>query len=311
MAMENYPRNMSEFEQLFSDEDACIDYLVKVRWPSGVTCSYCGCKRLWRSGLLFSCAACKQQTRIMAGTIFQDTHLPLRTWFRAIWWVVTPKNGASALSLHRLLGVSYKTAWSLLHKLRRAMVRPGRSRLEGAVEVDEAYVGGLEEGVTGRQANHKALVAIAVQENGKKIGRIRMRVIDSASGANLLSFIEDNIEPGSLVHTDGWSGYSGVKAKGYQHQVSIMKKEGQDCLPRVHLVISLLKRWILGTHQGAISKAHLEYYLDEFTFRFNRRTSGNRGKLFHRLIEQAVMTEPVTFAKISKHSRPYVGNRKR
>ena len=195
---------------------------------------------------------------IMAGTIFQDTHLSLQVWFRAIWWVVTPKNGASAFSLHRSLGISYKTAWSLLHKLRRAMVRTGRSRLEGSVEVDETYVGGLEEGVAGRKAHHKALVVIAAQENGKKIGRIRMQVIEFASGSNLLSFIENNVEPGSLVHTDGWSGYSALKAKGYQHQVSIIKKEGVDCLPRIHLVASLLKRWILGTHQGAIIKSHLE-----------------------------------------------------
>ena len=164
---------------------------------------------------------------------------------------------------------------------------------------------GLEEGVRGRETERKAMVVIAAQEDGKKIGRIRMRKIDDASGESLLSFIEESIESGSTVHTDGWRGYSGVEAKGYRHKVSVLSQKGPGVMPRVHRVASLLKRWILGTHQGAVSKVHLDYYLDEFTFRFNRRTSGNRGKLFHRLMQQAVLTGPVPFAKITKHSRPY------
>ena len=142
------------------------------------------------------------------------------------------------------------------------------------------------------------------------MGRIRMRRIESASGKNLLSFIEDNIDTGSLVHTDGWRGYSGVKKKGYHHEVSILKESGPEALPRVHLVASLLKRWMLGTHQGAISIAHMEHYLDEFVFRFNRRTSKSRGKLFLRLIEQAVQTPPVPFSNITKHSRQYKPTKK-
>ena len=303
--MDNYPTTMTDFECRFSDEASCLDYLAEIRWPDGVLCVHCGGAKLWRAGQLYVCGHCKGHTRIMAGTIFQDTHLPLQLWFRAIWWVVTQKNGTSALGLKRVLGLSYKTTWSLLHKIRRAMVRPERSRLSGRIEVDEVYVGGLEEGVHGRQTATKAMVLIAVQEDGTKMGRIRMRRTESASGANLLSFIEDNIDPGSLVHTDGWRGYSGVKEKGYQHDVSILKECGPEALPRVHLVASLLKRWMLGTHQGAISIAHLEYYLDEFVFRFNRRTSKSRGKLFLRLIEQAVQTQPVPFSKITKHSRQY------
>lgn len=309
--MDDFPKTMPEFERRFCSEAACLDFLISVRWPDGVRCAQCGADKLWRVGNIFECATCKHQTRVMAGTIFQDTHLPLQTWFRAIWWVVTQKNGASALGLNRILGLSYKTTWSLLHKIRRAMVRPGRSRLSGCVEVDEAYVGGLDEGVRGREKGPKALVVIAAQEDGKKIGRIRMRVIDDASAGNLIPFIEETIEPGSTVHTDAWRGYSGVTKKGYQHQISILKETGSEELPRVHLVTSLLKRWILGTHQGAISKAHLEYYLDEFTFRFNRRSSGSRGKLFRRLIEQAVLTPPVPFSKITKHSRPYAPAKKK
>ena len=303
--MDGFPRTMPEFEAAFGTEAACLDYLIDIRWLYGVRCSHCEGEKLWRVGRVFECAACGRQIRIMAGTIFQDTHLPLRTWFRAMWWVVTQKNGASALGLKRVLGLSYKTAWSLLHKFRRAMVRPGRDRLSGRVEVDEIYVGGLEEGVSGRETERKALVVIAAQEDGKKIGRIRMRKIADASGKSLLPFIKESIELGSTVHTDGWTGYVGVEAKGYRHKVSILSQKGPQVMPRVHRVASLLKRWILGTHQGAVSKVHLDYYLDEFTFRFNRRTSGSRGKLFYRLMQQAVLTGPVPFARITQHSRPY------
>ena len=308
--MDGFPKTMPEFERCFASEDACFDYLVAVRWPKGVQCTHCGTQKLWRIGPVFECASCNHQSRVMAGTIFQDTHLPLQTWFRAMWWVVTQKNGASALGLNRVLGLTYKTTWSLLHKIRRAMVRVGRERLAGCVEVDETYVGGLEEGVRGREKSNKALVIIAAQEDGKKIGRIRMRRIDDASGGNLHSFIEDMIEPGSTVHTDAWRGYSGIEGKGYRHKISILKETGPEEMPRVHLVASLLKRWILGTHQGAISKVHLEYYLDEFVFRFNRRSSGSRGKLFRRLMEQAVLTPPVPFSRITKHSRPYTPPKK-
>jgi transposase-like protein len=303
--MEDFPRTMPEFEAFFCTEAVCLNFLINVRWPHGVRCAHCDGEKLWQVGLVFECAACGRQTRVLAGTIFQDTHLPLRTWFRAMWWVVTQKNGTSALGLKRLLGLSYRTAWHLLHKLRRAMVRPGRDRLSGRVEVDEIFIGGLEEGVKGRETERKAMVVIAAQEDGKKIGRIRMHRIADASGESLLSFIEESIEPGSTVHTDGWLGYTGVVDKGYRHKVSILSQKGPAVMPRVHRVASLLKRWILGTHQGAVSKVHLDYYLDEFAFRFNRRTSGSRGKLFYRLMQQAVLTGPVPFAKITKHSRPY------
>src|SRR4029453_3671650 len=184
--------------------------------------------------------------------------------------------------------------WSWLHKLGRAMGRPGRDRLTGWVEVDETYLGGLEEGTAGRGVEEKALIVIAAQADGKRIGRIRMRVIQDASAASLHPFIQDCIEPGSTVHTDGWLGYSGLK--GFDHEVSKIRrrKEASALLPRVHMVVSLLKRWLTGTHQGAVSHKHLPYYLDEFTFRFNRRRSKSRGKLFFRLLQQAAATGPMT-----------------
>lgn len=299
---------MAELEAEFSTEEACLEYLFAVRWPEGFRCPRCGQGKAWRTSRLFECSSCGYQTSVIAGTIFQDTHKPLTVWFRAIWWMTTQKYGASALGLQRILGLSYKTTWAWLHKLRRAMVRPGRDPLLGSIEVDETYLGGLEEGVHGRESQKKALVAIAAQEDGKRIGRIRMRKIPDASSDSLLPFVIDSIEPGSTVHTDGWGGYQGLEAKGYRHEVTVLRKKkrtASELLPRVHRVASLLKRWILGTFQGAVSTEHLDYYLDEFTFRFNRRTSRSRGMLFYRLLQQAVIVDPVPFAQITKHSRAY------
>jgi transposase-like protein len=219
-----------------------------------------------------------------------------------MWWVTSQKNGASALGLQRVLGLgSYKTAWSWLHKLRRAMVRLGRDRLSGRVEVDETYLGGPEQGMAGRRTEKKALIVVAAQEDGKGIGRIRMKRVPDASADSLLPFVEASVEPGSVVHTDGWESYRGLKEKGYAHEVTLLRRRKEsacDLLPRVHRVVSLLKRWLLGTHQGAVSRDHLDYYLDEFTFRFNRRRSRHRGKLFFRLVQQAVQTEPVPYGRL-------------
>lgn len=297
-----------EFEARFSSETACRDYLFDLRWPDGFICPRCGHGKAWpATQMLFQCTECDYQVSVIAGTVFQDTHKPLRLWFRAVWWVVTQKNGASVLGLQKILGLkSYKTAWAWLHKIRRAMVRPGRDRLSSRVEVDETYVGGSEEGVMGRETETKALVVIAAEEEGERIGRIRMRRVADASGASLIPFIVDAIEPGSVVHTDGWSGYRGVTGEGYVHEVTKLARESESTvksMPRVHRVASQLKRWLLGTHQGAVSAEHLDYYLDEFTFRFNRRTSRSRGKLFYRLMQQAVAVGPSPYKDMVKHVR--------
>ena len=226
----------------------------------------------------------------------------MTVWFRAMWWMTSQKNGISALGLQRALSWgSYQTAWVCLHKLRRAMVRPGRERLAGIVEADETYLGGLEEGVRGRQTASKALIAVAAEEDGKGIGRIRMRRIADASAHSLISFVQESVEPGSVVHTDGWLGYEPLQGSGYIHRLTFLRgqqKSPSELLPRVHRVVSLLKRWLLGTHQGAVSIEHLDGYLDEFTFRFNRRKSHSRGKLFYRLAQQAVAVEPTTYKAI-------------
>lgn len=288
-----------ELEERFSTEKACVDYLAALRWPEGFLCSRCGGNQAWkatRSRLV--CRKCGWETSVTAGTIFADSRLPLRLWFRAIWQVVTQKDGASAMGLQRVLGLgSYRTAWSLLHKLRRAMVRPGRDRLCGPVEVDECYIGATEPGKNGRQAGRKVLVVAAVEcEGRRKIGRIRLSKIAAANATELEAFIGDAIEPGAIVRTDDWSGYRGLRAKGcYKHDPTPMRASSESeevTLLRVHLVFSLLKRWLMSTHQGAVRHSHLDYYLDEFTFRFNLRKSASRGKLFYRLLQQAATIGP-------------------
>jgi len=301
----DYPRTQAEFETWFSTEEACRAYLVQLRWPDGFGCPKCGGAKAWPvRRLLLQCAACGRQTSVTAGTIFQDTRTPLSVWFRAMWIVTSQKTGASALALQQVLGLgSYQTAWTWLHKLRRAMVRPGRDRLAGRVEVDETFVGGLEEGVRGRGAEKKALIVVAVEEKGPGMGRIRLKRVADGSADNLQGFIDEVVEPGSRVHTDGWLGYDRVKAHGYRHRITFLSdhlEPASELLPRVHLVVSLLKRWLLGTHQGAVSLEHLDYYLDEFTFRFNRRRSRHRGMLFFRLAQQAVQVGPAPYRALVK-----------
>ena len=306
--MEEYPGTLPEFERRFSTEQACRDYLFRLRWPQGFRCPRCGSEKAWPVGpLLFQCAGCDYKVSVTAGTLFQGTRKPLTLWFRTMWWVTSQKNGASALGLQQVLGLgSYETAWTWLHKLRRAMVRPGRDRLSGRVEVDETYLGGLEEGTRGRGTTKKALIAVAAQEDGKGVGRIRMRRVKNASAKELHPFVEESVERGSVVHTDGWEGYTGLPDKGYKHEVTVLsqrEESASDLLPRVHRVASLLKRWLMGTHQGAVSHEHLDYYLDEFTFRFNRRRSRHRGKLFYRLVQQAVAVKPVPYRSLVAQCR--------
>jgi transposase-like protein len=296
--MEDYPRSAEEFERRFATESNCREYLVSLRWPGGFCCPACkGAKAVLVRATLFQCSKCRRQTSATAGTIFQDTRKPLKTWFRAMWYVTSQKNGASALGLQRVLDLkSYETAWAWLHKLRRAMVRPDRDRLGGWIEVDEAMVGGEEEGASGRQTIKKTWVAIAAQVDGPGTGRIRMRAVKDCSAASLHPFIQDCIEQGSMIHTDGWQGYSGLEQKGYRREIAKLsnRKDASKLMPRVHRVVSLLKRWLLGTHQGSVAYYYLPYYLDEFTFRFNRRKSKSRGKLFFRLMQNAANTPPNT-----------------
>lgn len=302
---EDYPRTLMELERRFSDESSCRIYLTALRWPEGFVCPGCQSREsLEIRRALWRCMSCRREVSVTAGTIFQDSKLPLMLWIRAIWQVTAQKNGVSAMGLQRVLGLgSYKTSWTLLHKLRRAMVRPGRERLHGLVEVDEAYWGGEEDDVRGRQTYEKALIAIAAEVDGEGIGRIRLRHIPDTNRATLHGFITDSIDPGSTVQTDGLQAYR--ELSGYVHDRRVQKHQPEDAahlLPRAHRVISLLKRWLLGTHQGAVGADYLQDYLDEFTFRFNRRTSASRSKLFFRLAQQAVQVAPTTYDALGKHN---------
>ena len=295
----DYPTDLSQFDRFFPDEEACAGYLQGLRWPEGFVCPKCGhAGEAWRMRRgLFLCSQCRAQTSVTAGTIFEGTRKPLKLWFIAAWEITSHKYGANATDIKRMLGFkSYETAWSWLHKLRRAMVRPDRERLLGMVEVDEIYVGGEEKGVHGRETEKKAIVAVAVEVvDEKRLGRVRLRRVADVSGDALRPFVEEAVEPGSSVLTDAWGGYTGLSGLGYDHLVvnqSASPDPAHVLMQAVHRIAALVKRWLLGTYQGAVSREHLNYYLDEYTFRFNRRSSRSRGLLFHRLLEQAVQTEP-------------------
>ena len=299
----------NQFTLQFANEKQCQDYLYMLRFPNGFVCPKCSHNKSWlRNNGLYECEKCKHGTSVTAGTIFQDTRKPLKDWFIAIWWLAIQKYGASAEGLQQVLGLKkYETAWTWLHKIRTAMAVTNRSKLSGIVEVDEALIGGVATGKRGRGAGNKVLVAVAVELVGKKLGRTRILIIKDASKESLHSFIKENIESESKLITDDWPGYYGIENEGYSREIyNQSKAQGDDdLLPHVHLIISLLKRWLLGTHHGAVEEKHLQAYLDEYVFRFNRRTSSKRGLLFYRLLENAMVVSPTTYRNIVDKPLPY------
>ena len=312
----DYPRTWDQFHDWFPDEAACRGYLESIRWRSGFVCPSCG-----ESGDAFHgsrgrwiCRYCRHQCSVTAGTIFDKTRTSLRSWFAAVWYITNQKQGVTALGLQRVLGLgSYQTAWAMLHRLRRAMVRPGRERLSGVVEVDESIVGRSvansardvkkKKKKSNQIVANRSVIAIAVEiKEPKGFGRIRLRRVPDTSAASVLPFVKDSIEPGSLVRTDGSWAYHRLTRHGYRRDRNVMLGANDPAhvsMPGVHRVAALLKRWLMGTHQGAVRPKQLDYYLDEFTFRFNRRTSRSRGLLFYRMLEQSVATDPVTYAQIA------------
>ena len=302
-----YPANQIEFDEMFNTEQDCIDYLSLIRWPNGFECPQCGSIRYWdKNKGRNECIDCSRETTVTSNTLFHRTTKPLRVWFHAIWWMVAQKNGVSAKGLQKILGLgSYQTAWTWLHKFRRLMVLSNRNKLQGIVEVDEVLIGGKKAGKRGRGAEGKSLIVVAVEVIGSKTGRVRISKVKDASSDSLDSFIETNIDPKSIIITDGWAGYTNLKSNGFIHQIqkpNIKEEEDEEVLPNVHRIASLLKRWLLGTHQSYVNKNKLEYYLDEYVFRYNRRTSNSRGLLFRRILEQAVKTNPVSYKNIIKQS---------
>lgn len=310
----HYPASLGEFQAWFATDADCLDYLEWLRWPAGFSCPACGHNGGWRLGDgRFMCTACHARTSVTAGTIFDRTRTPLTVWFNACWLFATGKDGISAQSLQRTLEIgSYQTAWAMLHRLRSVLVRPDRERLQGRVEVDETYVGGHEEGLAGGRARgKKVLTGIAVEiREPMGFGRCRLRPLPDASSESLLSFIGDFVEPGATVITDGWRGYASLGKHGYIHDQRNQRaarardEDIGNLLPGVHRVASLLKRWLLGTHQGAVDDAHLPGYLNEFAFRFNRRRSRSRGMVFFRVLQLAVAHDPVRYKELIANPRP-------
>jgi transposase-like protein len=310
----HYPRSTGDFHAWFPTDADCLDYLEWLRWPDGFVCPDCGHVDGWRMGDgRFKCAGCRRRSSVTAGTIFDRTRTPLTVWFTVCWHFATAKNGVSALSLKRTLEIgSYQTAWAMLHRLRSVVVRPDRERLTGRVEVDETYVGGLEPGLAGGRAKgKKTLTGIAVEvRKPRGIGRCRMSPLADLSADTLHAFVLENVDPGATVITDGWRGYLGLDKLGYVHKPRSQRAaraRGEDphsLLPAVHRVASLAKRWLLGTHQGSVADEHLHSYLNEFAFRFNRRTSRSRGMLFYRVLELAVCHSPVRYHELIANPNP-------
>ena len=315
----DYPRTYQEFRSWFPDDASCAAYLARLRWPDGFRCPSCDHDRAWQTSTQhWKCVSCGRKTSVTAGTIFHRTRTPLSTWFAAIWLVTSQKNGASAKNLHDMLGLgSYETAWAWLHKMRRAMVRPDRELLTDVVEVDESFIGGRATGKLGGSTD-KAPVMIAVENVGTEVnrklrlGRVRLGVADSPGSKQLVDFARNTVEPGSVIRTDGARMFRALAKEGFKHEYISgysSPEPGHVTLPGPHRVASLLKRWNAGTHHYRVEREHLQYYLDEFTFRFNRRRSAARGMLFYRLLQQSVNTDPHPLSElISRTSKPLTLN---
>ncbi|MFC6357419.1 IS1595 family transposase [Luethyella okanaganae] len=307
----DYPSTFRSFQEWFATEESCREYLSRLRWPDGFVCPRCGDRGAWwTSATLWMCRACGRQTSVTSGTLFDRTRTPLSTWFAAAWFITAQKNGVSALGLQRVLGLaSYETAWTWMHKFRRAMVTPGRELLRGSVEVDETFIGGVSRGKNGRSSDKVGVMVAAEMVTSRKLGRIRLEPTPVESLA-LVRFAERTIEPGSHIKTDGARELRRLSGLGFQHdyytQLGSTIPAHVD-LPGVHIVASLLKRWLQGTLHYATSADHLAYYLDEFTFRFNRRGARSRGLLFYRLLEQAVHTEPHPLHELTANGRSEPG----
>jgi len=305
IAGKDYPQTYREFVNMFSDDKSCRDFLYQLRWNNNFVCPKCGESSIpWKqTHKRVVCPNCRHQTTVTAGTIFDKTRTPLITWLEVARHITTAKNGMSAKTIEQTLGISYVTAWTILQRFRVAMVNIEREKLSGKVEVDETLVGGVDVGGKRGRGSKKSLVVIAVEiHEPKGYGRIRMRYIPNASSDSLTGFVKDVVNTGSTICTDGWNGYNELKFFGYNHEITVISysdDQAHVAMPGVHRVASLLKRWILGTHQGSFSQEHLQSYLEEYTFRFNRRLSKNRGLIFRRLLEQAVSTSPITRKEVA------------
>ncbi len=232
-----------------------------------------------------------------AGTILHKTRTPLVKWFWAIWMVAQDKGGASATRLSKQLELGYRTAWTMLHKLRRAMgERDGRYTLTGSIEMDDAYFGGAAAGKRGRGAANKTPVAVMVETRGEHAGYLAMKAVRAVDTESLTEAARAKIAPGQQVHTDAWGGYGGLETLGHDHHAEVVPpEEAHEKLPWVHIAISNAKRFLLGTYHG-VSHKYLQAYLDEFCYRFNRRM--RERELASRLLTACLVAKPVTLAEL-------------
>ncbi len=303
----DFPKTLPAFEARFPDEASCRAYLIEVRWGGRPRCDACSCERVWTNARgLWVCSSCDHQTSLTAGTPLHRTRKPLKQWFRAIWEMMTRRTGISGKDLQRLMGFgSYETAWTWLHKLRACLVRPQREPLRGSVQVDEGYLGGKAPGhERGRSTQGKAVILVAAEPGG----RFRIEHSPDATQESLGSFLRRTTEPGSVLLTDGGTGYTTKAIAGRGHIAEKQthdQRAASDAQQYCHWALSNLKRWWLGTHHGAISDKHLQAYLDEFTFRANRRTTDGVGRIAARALIGVMQRRPMPYKSLVKTIKPY------
>jgi transposase-like protein len=286
------PATFPDVIRMFSTEQACREHLLHLRWPSGYDCPRCGgAEAAVNTDGLAECSNCRQTASLTKGTIFGHSHVPMVAWFQAIWWLSGQQNGSSALGLKNVLGLgSYQTAWKMLKKIRQVMVYSEFDSLRGIVHIDEVYMGTRSDyDSDGGRAGRQALVLVFVQERNHETGRVRFKLIPDADAASLESAVQEVVEPGSTVRTDAWEGYAGLSGLGYEHEVVRSSADvGDNPIAWCYHEISQLRQWLSGTYRGTVGKRYLSDYLDEYTFRFNRRNLEHRGMIFHLLLQNAV-----------------------
>ena len=295
----NFPKTAPEFEARFATEADCIAYWIEARWGGTPACAKCSSTRLWveRDGVLFECAACGHQTSLTSGTLLEKTRKPFKVWFRAIFEISSRRNGISGKDLQRIMGFkSYKTAWTWLHKIRAALVTPNRAPLHKDVEIDEAFVGGKRAG--------KSMVLVATETDG----RVRLAHALTNDAETLKAFADASVATEAAVTSDGHAGYNETSLGDRDHAMIVQtpaERRVKDSLQTIHWTVSQLKRWLLGTHAGAVKPRYLQAYLDEFAFRWNRRRTNGVGRIAARTIANLVGHAPLTLRAIKARARPY------